>query len=267
MKKMSKILALALALIMMLSLAACGGEQGGSEAGTEAGTEAGGEQSGETVTLTMATSADFPPWEYYEGDKIVGIDPEIAQAIADKLGMELVIEDGDFTAALNAVASGKADIGMSGITVTEDRKETYDFTDVYGGGVQVVIVKKDGPITTLDQVLSGEYGVGVQLGTTGDTMITVWEGLEPERYTKGADAVYALTSGKIDCVVIDSEPAKAFVAENEGLKILETAYADEDYAIILKKGNTELFEKVNGALKELIADGTVQEILDKYIEN
>lgn len=218
--------------------------------------------------LTMATNAEFPPYEYHEGGSIVGIDAEVAAAIAQKLGLELKIEDMEFDSVIAAVQSGKADIGMAGLTVTEDRQAIVDFSTSYATGVQVIIVPEGSPITTADDLFNnvGTYHVGVQLTTTGDIYCTDDLGEENvERYPKGADAVMALTTNKIDCVVIDNEPAKAFVAANPGLKILDTEYVTEDYAIATNKNNTPLTEVVNKALEELIADGTVKSIIDKYI--
>lgn len=255
MKNLSKILTLVLALCLVFALCACGGTD---DADT-----------GDKTTLTMATNAEFPPYEFYEGGEVVGIDAEIAKAIADKLGMELVIEDMDFSAIIAAVQGGKADMGMAGMTVTEERLESVDFSKSYATGVQVIIVKEGSEITSPDDLSKGGYIIGVQESTTGDIYIT--GDLEDadlatvERYNKGADAVQALLTGKIDCVVIDNEPAKAFVAANEGLVILDTSYITEEYAICFAKDNTELAEKINQALVELIEDGTVQKIIDKYI--
>ena len=221
--------------------------------------------------LVMATNAYFQPYEYYDGDKIVGIDAEIAAAIAEKIGADLTIEHVDFDSLIPGVQSGKYDFAMAGLTVTDERKELVDFTTSYATGVQVVIVKEDSPITSVDDLFAeGAYHiVGVQLATTGDLYCT-WdiedEGLGTiERYNKGADAVMALTSDKVDCVVIDNEPAKVFVQNNPGLKILDTEYITEDYAIAVAKNNTELLNKIETALTELIADGTVQSVIDKYI--
>jgi len=221
-------------------------------------------------TLVMATNATFPPYEYVENGKIVGIDAEIAAAIADKLGMKLVIEDMEFDSIIPAVQSGKADIGVAGMTITEDRLESVNFTTSYATGVQVVIVTEDSEITSVDDLFDkGGYNIGVQQGTTGD-LYSTWdledEGLATvERYNKGADAVQALVSGKIDCVIIDNEPAKAFVAANEGLKILETEYVIENYAIAVSKDDAQLLADIDKALAELIADGTVAGIIEKYI--
>lgn len=214
--------------------------------------------------LTMATNAAFPPYEYYEGSEIVGIDAEIAQAIADKLGLTLKIEDMEFDSIVTAVQSGKADIGLAGMTVTEDRLKTINFSDSYATGIQVIIVPEGSDIASVDD-LAGKK-IGVQLATTGDIYATDDFGSENvEQYNKGADAVMALLNGKIDAVIIDNEPAKSFVAVNEGLKIVDTEYVVEDYAACINKDNTELLEAVNTALAELTADGTIQAILDKYI--
>lgn len=256
---MKKFLALLLASAMVLGAAACSSKE---EATTET------TETTETKTLTMGTNAEFPPYEYHEGDAIVGIDAEVAAAIAEKLGMELVIEDMAFDSIIPAIQAGKVDMGMAGMTVTEERLLSVDFSDTYATGVQVVIVKEGSSITSVDDLFNGGYKIGVQTGTTGD-LYTTWdledEGLATvERYNKGADAVQSLVTDKIDCVVIDNEPAKAFVAANEGLVILDTEYAVEDYAIAMAK-ESPLYEDVNNALKELIADGTVQTIVDKYI--
>lgn len=221
--------------------------------------------------LTMATNAAFPPYEYIEGGQVAGIDAEIAGAIAAKLGLELQIDDMEFDSITEAVKSGKADIGLAGMTVTPDRQEEVDFTVSYATGVQVVIVKADSDITSVDDLFAegASHVVGVQRNTTGDIYTSgdiEDAGLGTiDRYSKGADAVQALLTGKVDCVVIDNEPAKAFVAEVEGLKILDTEYITEDYAAAMSKNNAPLYEAVNTALQELINDGTIQSIIDRYI--
>ena len=218
--------------------------------------------------LVMATNAAFPPYEYYENDEIVGIDAEIAAAIAEKLGLELEIADIEFGSIVAGVQSGKYDMGMAGMTVNEERLQSVNFTTSYAQGIQSIIVKEDSEITTVDDLYAEgvTYKVGVQQDTTGDIYSTDDFGEDRVvRYNKGADAVAALIAGKVDCVIIDNEPAKSFVAVNEGIKVLDTEYAVEDYAICIAKENTELMESINTALEELIADGTVQEIVDKYI--
>ena len=219
-------------------------------------------------TLTMGTNAAFPPYEYYEGEEIVGIDAEVAAVIAEKLGMQLVIEDMDFNAIIGAVATGKIDMGMAGMTVTDERLQSVNFSTSYAKGIQVVIVTEGSAIASIDDLYAegAAYKIGVQEATTGDIYCTDDFGEENVlKYKTGADAVEALKTGKVDCVVIDNEPAKAFVAANEGLKILEASYADEDYAIAVALENDDLLAKINAALEELINDGTLQAIVDKYI--
>ena len=223
-------------------------------------------------TLKMGTNAAFPPYEYYDDEtgEIVGIDAEVAAAICEKLGCELEIVDMDFDSIIPAITTGKVDFGMAGMTVTEERQQSVDFSTSYATGIQVVIVPEGSAITSVDDLFAdgASNKIGVQQGTTGDIYCTgdiEEKGLgSVERFKTGTDAVLALTSGKVDCVVIDNEPAKNYVAANEGLVILETEYAVEDYAIALAK-DSELTEKVNAALEELIADGTLQAIVDKYI--
>ena len=220
----------------------------------------------------MATNAAFPPYEMTDDSGgFEGIDVEIAEKIAAKLGLELVVDDMDFSSVLTSVQGGKADIAMAGLTVTPDRQKNVDFTDSYATGVQVVIVPEDSDIKTIDD-LAKDKMIGTQEGTTG----FIYCSDTPENggfgedhviaYTNGATAIQALLAGKVNAVVIDSQPAKEFVAANDGLKILETEFVSEDYAIGVSKDNPELLEAVNNALKELIEDGTVQEILDKYIK-
>ena len=219
----------------------------------------------EPGVLTMGTNATFPPYEYKDGDDVVGIDAEIAQAMADKLGLQLEIVDMDFDSLVASVQSGKIDMSLAGMTVTEERKQNVDFTDSYATGVQVVIVKEDSDIASADD-LEGKL-IGVQQGTTGHLYCADDFGEDNViPYANGATAVQALLQGKVDCVVIDQEPAKAFVEANEGLKILETAYTTEDYAAAVSKDNPALTAALNSALQELKDDGTIQGILDKYIK-
>ena len=247
-----KLLSLVLVAAMALAAVACGSKEAAAPAATE-----------EKEVLVMATNAEFPPYEYYEGQEIVGIDAEIAAVIAEKLGCELKIEDMAFDSIIAAVTSGKADCGLAAMTVTEDRLESVNFSDTYATATQVVIVTEDSAITGVAD-LDGKK-IGVQLGTTGDIYAEDIADATIERYNKGFEAVQALTQGKIDAVIIDNEPAKVFVAENEGTKILEEDFAVEEYAAAIAKENTELLEKVNAALAELTEDGTLQSIVDKYI--
>ena len=252
---MKKFLAIVLAAIMIcVSFVACSSK-----------TDDKSNNDSQQATLTVVTNAEFPPYEYKEGDEIIGIDAEVAKAIADKLGMKLEIVDTKFDSIIPGVQSGKYDMGMAGMTVTPEREKNVAFSDSYATGIQSIIVKEDSDIKSVDD-LSSSTKIGVQLGTTGDIKAKDDFGADAvAEMDKGADAVQALLAGKIDCVIIDNEPAKSFVEANEGLKILDTDYAQEDYAICFAKDNTELKDKVNAALKELIADGTVQKIVDKYI--
>lgn len=265
MKKLTKIITAILAVAMLLSLAACGSKAPASE--TDEPAEITVVEDGK---LHMATNAAFPPYEMVSDDGgFEGIDVELATIIAEKLGLELVVDDMDFGAVITSVQSGKSDIAMAGLTVRPDRLENVDFTDTYATGKQVIIVKEDSEIATVDD-LEGHM-IGTQEATTGyiycsDTPENGGYGEENvTAYTNGATAVQALITGKVDCVVIDNEPAKAYVAENPGLKILETEFVTEDYAIGVSKENTALKDAINAILKELIADGTIQSILDKYI--
>ncbi len=254
MKVFAKILCLCLSLTVLVLCCGCGDTGLTTEEGK----------------LTMATNAEFPPYEFREGDKIVGIDAEVAGLIAEKLGLELEIADVDFESIIPGVQSGKYDMGMAGMTVTEDRQKKVNFSTSYAKGIQVVIVKEDSDIKSIDD-LTGKK-IGAQQGTTG----YIYASDTPENggygeenvigYQNGALAVEALKGGKVDCVIIDNEPAKAYVAANEGLKILDTEFTNEDYAICFSKKNDELQKKVNDALEELIADGSLQKVVDKYIK-
>ena len=271
-KVFSALLAGAMACSMAVAFAGCGGSSSSSKAesseakSTADSADKSTADSADKGTLHMATNAFFEPYEYYDGDKIVGIDVEIAEAICDKLGYTLKVDDMDFDSIITAVQSGKADFGMAGMTVTEERKQAIDFTDTYTNAVQVIIVKEGSDAVKNADDLAGAV-VGVQMGTTGDIYVSDLEadGTTVERYNKGADAVLALSQGKVDAVVIDNEPAKAFVAQNEGLTILNDPFENEEYAICIAKGS-ELTAKFNEALKALKEEGKVDEIVKKYIK-
>ena len=283
-----RFLTAAAAALCAVSLAACGGsstattaaETQTSEAAdttaaeadaAEEETAAEAEETEEGGTLIMATNAEFPPYEYHDssqtgpdGSDIVGIDAEIAGAIAEKLVKDLVIEDIAFDSLIPELQSGKADFVAAGMTVTEDRLVNVDFSDTYATAVQSIIVTSDSEIAGPDD-LAGKK-IGVQQGTTGDLYATDDFGDENiDRYPKGVDAVQALVQGKVDAVIIDNEPAKVFVGDNEGLKLLDTAYAEEEYAIAVKKGNTELLEQINTVIQELKDSGEMDSIIGKYI--
>ena len=260
-----------------LALTACGGSSStassaaassvassaaaSSEAASAAATELTTVEAGK---LTMATNAAFPPSEMTtDTGAFEGIDVDTAQAIAEKLGLELQIDDMDFDAALLSVQQGKADIVMAGVTVTDERKAVMDFSDSYATGIQSIIVPEGSDIATPDD-LAGKK-IGTQRGTTGYIYCSDDFGDENVvAYDDGLTAVQALNNGQVDAVVIDNAPAKEFVAANPGLVILDTSYAEEDYAIGMAKGSA-LEDAINATLEELKADGTLQSIVDKYI--
>ncbi len=263
-----------------------------SEASSEVSSEAASEVSSEASTsetaagdygdfetveegkLIMSTNAQFPPYELvsdgegFNGTGFEGIDVEIASAIADKLGLELQIDDMDFDSALVAVQNGSSDVVLAGLSYSEERDEILDFTDSYATGVQVVIVK-EGSDVTLDNL--GEKMIGTQRGTTG----YIYASDTPENggygedhvsgYDNGATAVQALVNGQVDAVIIDEAPAKEYVAANEGLTILPGNWVEEQYCAAVNEGNEALLNAINTALNELIEDGTVEEIIAKYI--
>ena len=272
---------MAMAVVMALGLSACGGSNSaasssaaGSVSGSASGSASNGDPAFTTVTpgkLTMSTNASFPPYEMVADDgSFEGIDIEVAGAIAEKLGLELQVDDMGFDAALQAAQTGKSDMVMAGVTVTEERQAVMDFSNSYANGVQVVIVKEGSPIQTVDDLANANM-IGCQMGTTGYTFCSD----TPENggfgedhvtpYDDGAAAVQALMNGQIDAVVIDNKPAQEYVAANPGLKILDGDFTNEDYAIGVAKGNTALLDAINGALEELTNNGTIQSIVDKYI--
>ena len=279
---MKKLSAMLMAGAMMMSLAACGSsassasseavssEAASSEvASSAASSEAASAAELTTVTpgkLTMSTNAAFPPYESTDDNgNFVGIDIDVAAAIAEKLGLELQVDDMDFDAALLAAQNNQSDMVMAGVTVTEDRQLVMDFSDSYATGIQSIIVKEDSDVATPDDL--ADKMIGTQRGTTGYIYCSDDFGDEHVTpYDDGLTAVQALVNGQVDAVVIDNAPAKEFVAANPGLKILDTAYAEEDYAIGVAKGNTAMLDAINGALEELKNDGTLQAIIDKYIK-
>ena len=255
---MKKVLAIVLALAMVFTLAACGGSSSSNS----------GLKTVQKGKLIMGTNAAFPPYEFIsdeDGETIVGIDAEIAGMVAEALGLELQIEDMEFSSIVSAVQSGKIDVGLAGMTVTEDRLKNVNFSSTYAKGVQSVIVDPAaGKVASLDDLDGAK--IGVQESTTGHIYCEDDYGAENVvAFATGALAVQALVTGQVDCVVIDNEPAKAFIEANPGLAILDTAYAEEDYAAAISKDNEELLNKFNEVLDAKIADGTVQKIIDKYI--
>ena len=252
---MKKLFAVLLSAMLLLAMAACG-EQPQTPDDTQ-----------EPAVLHMATEGTFPPYEYYDNGQLVGIDIEVAGAIAEKLGMTLETTDIAFESIIPGVQAGKYDIGMAGVTVSEDRLQQVNFSDSYATGVQVVIVKEGGKVQSLDDM--ADAIIGTQSGTTGFIYASSDFGDDHVKsFTKTTDAVEALKNGQVDCVLLDNAPAEALVDANPdaGLSILETAYTVEDYAIAINKENTDLQAKINAALAELVADGTLQSIIDKYIK-
>jgi ABC-type amino acid transport substrate-binding protein len=274
MKKISRrsFLAAAAVSVAALAMTACGGSASSaasSVASSAASSEAASSAAAELTTveagkLTMATNATFPPYEMTtDSGELEGIDVDTAKAIAEKLGLELQIDDMDFDAALLSVQQGKADIVMAGVTVTDERKAVMDFSDSYATGIQSIIVPNDSDIASPDD-LAGKK-IGTQRGTTGYIYCSDDFGEDSVvAYDSGLTAVQALNNGQVDAVVIDNAPATEYVAANPGLKVLDTSYAEEDYAIGMAKGSA-LEDAVNKALEELKADGTLQAIVDKYI--
>ena len=277
MKKISRrsFLAAAGLTVAALALTACGGSASTASSAAASSVAASSEAAStsaaaelttvEAGKLTMATNAAFPPYEMTtDAGEFEGIDIDTAKAIAEKLGLELQIDDMDFDAALLSVQQGKADIVMAGVTVTDERKAVMDFSDSYATGIQSIIVPNDSDIASPDDLACKK--IGTQRGTTGYIYTSGDYGDDHvTAYDNGASAVQALINGQVDCVVIDSAPAEAFVAANAGLTILDTEYVTESYAIGVNKDNTALLDAINQALAELTADGTVQSIVDKYI--
>ena len=294
-----KLLALGLSLTMALSLAACGGNSGSSASGSSSNTDASTSQADASAStgdgsaaagdygdfasslveegkLIMSTNAQFPPYEMvadgegFNGTGFEGIDIEIASAIADKLGLELVIDDMEFDSALLAVQNNAADVMLAGLSYSEDRDQVMDFSDSYATGIQSVI-DKEGSEVTMDNL--GDYMIGTQRGTTG----YLYASDTPENggygedhvigYDNGATAVQELINGTIDAVIIDNAPAQEYVSANAdaGLTILDGAWVEEQYCAAVDEGNEALLNAINTALNELIEDGTVQTIIDKYI--
>lgn len=279
---MKKLIALILALVMVVCCFAACGAKNGTDA--DVTSDAAGNESENAEKLIMATNAAFPPYEYLADDgSFAGIDVEIAGKIAEKLGMELEIVDTEFGSIIGGVQSGKYSMGMAGMTVNEERLQSVNFSDPYAKGIQAVIVKADSEYASYEDFYTGyddegnPAGVkdGIKIGVQADTTGDIYSSDKPEkwgfgednviRYKTGNDAVQALVAGKVTAVIIDNEPAKSYVAANDGLKILDGAYTDEDYAICVAKENTDLLDKINKALAELTEDGTIAEIVEKYI--
>ena len=257
MKKLTKILSLILAVALLCAFAAgCSGKSGGSAASGLTTIESG--------KLTISTSPDFPPFEYTDdAGNIIGIEPEIMTIICEKLGLALQIDAMDFNSALMAAENGKSDAVVSGVTVREDRKALYDFTTSYTTITQAIVCKDGAGITMANL---GEHSIGVQAGTTGQEFVEEDFGTDHViAYDTYSLVFQALNNGQIDCIVMDDAVAKAYLATNPGLVMTTTTYEPEEYAFGFHKGIEALVKAVNDALQELINDGTVQSIIDKYM--
>lgn len=258
MKKTVKLLSLAAAIAMAATMTGCGGTKTTDENTDATATPA----SSDKKTLTMATNAEFPPFEYLEGDQIVGADVDMAKAVAEKLGYELEITNLDFDAALAGVSTGKYDVAVAGITASEERKKSMNFSDNYFVASQSIVVTADSAIKGKDD-LEGKT-ISCQEGTTGEQYL-LDNNYTVQSFKTGAEGISALTTGKVDALVIDNAVAKALSAEQNGATVvLDEALTDESYAIALQLGNDELTSKINQALKELKADGSLAKIFEKY---
>lgn len=242
MKKLIKVLAVIMLLAMVFTAAGCK----------------------KAEKLTVATNAEFPPFEFKDGEEFVGIDMELAYALGEKLGMEVEIVDMEFDSVVAAVQSGQCKIGMSGLTINPDREKKVDFTISYYDAEQAIIVKEDGAIATKAD-LEGKK-IGVQTGTTGETAANDIKDAQVSSYSNGAEAVVLLLNGTLDAVVIDNQPAKTYVEKNDGIKAITGQFEAEKYGFAVKKGDAAFLKKVNDALEELIDSGEYQSILDKYID-
>ena len=250
---MRKIFGLLFAMVLLISFVGCSKDKN-SKVENDTGLE----------KLVLVTNAEFPPYEYKEGNEFKGIDIELGEAIAKKLNRKLEVLDVEFDSIILALVNGKADMAIAGFTITEDRKSSVDFTDTYAKAVQSVIVKSGSDIKSIEDLNNKK--IGVQTSTTGDIYCSKDFGeANVQRFSKHVDAIAALKANKVDAVVLDNAPAKIFVAENKDLVMLGTDYAEEEYAIAVKKSKDEFREQINSALKELKENGELQDIIDKYI--
>ncbi len=271
---MKKLFTLLLAAAMVASFAACGQKENGTTTPAEGNTPAANTtgKEGETKAsgkFIMATEAGFAPYEYVEGDTIIGVDVDIAQYIANELNMELEIMDVDFTNALLAPQQNKADFAAAGISITEERKESMDFTIEYASSKQVIVVKK-GDTSITDEATMIAKTVGVQQGTTADLVYSdteAYPGATVQAYKKYLVAADDLKNGKIDCIVMDELPAQMIIEQNQDLEILDVELFTDKYAFAVKKGNQELLDMINPILQELVDSGKIEEFTKKHMEN
>lgn len=285
MKKVTKMAALMLALAMMTTtLTACGGKADSKSNSTATDTTVTNSQSQESApadagaqeaapetggTLTFGTNAEFPPFEFVASSGVIdqydGIDMAIAKQIAETNGMTAAIENMEFDSLLVALQNGQIDAAIAGMTVTDERKEEADFSIPYYTATQVMIVKEDSDIASAADM--ADKKICVIQGYTGEICVKDM-GYPYEAFKKGTDAIMELVNGKCDVVVLDSATSQKYISDNEGLKIVEdpSAFESEEYAIAVKKGNTELLDKINTAIDAMLADGTIAELGAKYTE-
>ena len=213
--------------------------------------------------LVLVTEAGFAPYEYYEDGEIVGVDIDIAKEIAKELGKELVIKDVSFDFVINEVKSGKADFAAAGISITPERAKEVDFTMEYTTSNQVVVVKKDSSIKNFDDIKNKK--IAVQLGTVADLYVEAnLKKATIVSHKKYLSAVEDVKTGKADCIVMDELPAKAIVAENDNLRILDGILFQDKYGMIVKKGNDELKDQINKVLERMVNDGTINDLVLKH---
>ncbi len=283
--KTTKIIALILALALAVcAFAACGTEkQGYDEVVTEPPAEPVETESSDDTdakdldaiyaaaldelgksTLIMGTNAEFEPFEYRENDEIVGYDVDMVSEAALLMDMDVQVEDMNFDSLITALTSGKIDIIAAGMSVTDERLEVVNFSDPYYSATQVIIVPKEGATVSSSADLAGKK-IGVQEATTGDIYVDEnIEGAEINRFKKAVDASVDLANGRLDAVVLDEQPAKRIVEQNDALTILDEPLTQEEYAIAVRKDNPKLLEAINAALSVLEDIGTKDVILDKY---
>lgn len=276
--KLKKVLAVLLAAVMAGGLlAGCSGGSGNSSKSAV-------DKIKDKGKLVMYTNAAFPPFEYAEGSKVAGVDVDIAQAVADELGVKLEVKDVKFATIVGAIKSGKADIGAAGMTITKERKKSVDFSDPYAKSVQYMIVANDSSFETLDD-LAGKT-IGVQEGTTGDLICSdetgeikgddgkkerdgILPGAEVKRYANAIVAAQDLKNGRLDAVVIDKLPAESITEKNSEFKTFEVVYADgsktaEEYGIAVAKGNDDLVKVINDVIQKLNEEGKIDEFIIKH---
>lgn len=257
--KIKKVAGILLAGTMMISMAACGGKEEGAK----------------SEKLIVGTEAGFAPYEYMKGNEVVGIDMDIAKAIADEMGKELEIKNMDFDGALAAVQSGKVDFVAAGVSISPEREEAMDFSNEYVNSTEVIVVNKENPaVTPAGEELAGSdldgKVVAVQQGNIADIWVSNKDNCNPKevkRYTKFAQAAEDLKNGKIDCIVMDQYPAEELVAANDALTTVDGTLFEDKYAIAVKKGNKELLDEINKVIDKLVEEGKIEEFTANHVQS